>query len=79
MLGEFKVNKGDREYQVWKREPLGIELFTPEVFCQKLDYIHNNPVKAGLCKYAEEYYYSSAKFYHSRMDNFKMLTHYMGS
>ncbi|MFT3910922.1 MAG: transposase [Ferruginibacter sp.] len=79
MLAEFKVNKGDREYQVWKREPLGVELFTAEVFYQELDYIHNNPVKAGLCKYAEEYYYSSAKFYHSEVDDFKMLTHYMGS
>ncbi len=25
-----------------------MELFTPEVFCQKLDYFHNNPVRAGL-------------------------------
>jgi len=27
---------------------------------QKLDYIHNNPVKAGLVHKAEEYVYSSA-------------------
>lgn len=79
IFAEFKVNKRDRKYQVWKREPLGVELFTPEVFYQKLDYIHNNPVKAGLCKYAEEYYYSSAKFYHCGIDDFKILTHYIGS
>ena len=48
MLDDFKVNKGDREFQIWKREPLGTELFTPEVFYQKLDYNHNNSVKAGL-------------------------------
>ena len=77
MLDDFKVNKGDREFQIWKREPLGTELFTPEVFYQKLDYIHNNPVKAGLCKYAEAYYYSSAKFYHDGTDYFKMLSHYL--
>ena len=47
LLTEFKVNKGDRDHQIWKREPLGVELFTPEVFSQKLDYIHNNPVRAG--------------------------------
>ena len=26
MLETFKVNKYDREYQIWKRESLGIEL-----------------------------------------------------
>jgi hypothetical protein len=30
---------------------------------QKLDYSHNNPVKAGLCQLPEEYKYSSASYY----------------
>ena len=75
LLEGFKVNKYDRTYQFWKREPLSIELFTPAVFYQKLEYIHNNPVRAGLCKFAEEYYYSSAKFYKEGIDNFGILTH----
>ena len=78
LLGQFKVCKGDRVYQIWKREPLGVELFTSEVFCQKLDYIHNNPVKAGLCIAAEEYHYSSARFYEYGIDHFNMLSHYTG-
>ena len=78
LLEKCKVNKGDREYQIWKREPLGIELLTEAVFNQKLDYIHSNPVVAGLCKLPEEYYYSSALFYEHRIDHFNMLTHYMG-
>ena len=73
-LAEFKVNKYDRDYQIWKREPLSIELRTSEVFNQKLEYIHYNPVKAGLCNYPEEYYYSSANFYHTGVDSFGMLT-----
>ena len=28
MLANFKVNKYDRDYQIWKREPLSIELIT---------------------------------------------------
>ena len=44
----IKVNKYDRTYQVWKREPLSIELFSESVFLQKFDYIHENPVVAGL-------------------------------
>ena len=78
MLEQYKVNKVDRDFQFWKRESLSIELFTPAVFYQKLDYIHNNPVRAGLCNYAEEYYYSSAKFYKDGIDNFGMMTHYAG-
>ncbi len=75
-LNEFKVNKYDRDYQMWKRDPLSIELRTSEVFNQKLEYIHYNPVKAGLCNYPEEYYYSSANFYHNGVDIFGMLTRY---
>ena len=78
LLEKCKVNKADRVYQIWEREPLGIELFTPVVFSQKLEYIHENPVKAGLCKYASAYFYSSAKFYEKGVDDFNMLTHYMG-
>ena len=48
MLDGFLVNKADRKYQIWKRRPLAVELRTPAVFNQKLDYIHFNPVKAGL-------------------------------
>jgi putative transposase len=76
--GDFKVHKIDRNYQVWKRESLGVELTTPLFFHQKLTYIHNNPVKAGLCDFAETYKYSSAKFYNEGVDEFKILSHYNG-
>ena len=78
-LDEFKVNKYDRIYQIWKREPLSIELFTPAVFEQKLEYIQENPVRAGLCINPEDYHYSSARFYYYRTDSFRMLRHYSGN
>ena len=78
LLSEFLVNKYDRKYQVWKREPLIVELFTTEVLEQKLEYIHQNPVRAGLCRYPEEYFYSSASFYHDRSDKFGIITDYRG-
>ena len=40
MLSDFKVNKYDREYQIWKREPLSIEIISDDLFIQKLEYIH---------------------------------------
>src|SRR5665213_512719 len=71
VLSNFQVNKYDREYQIWKREPLSIELISEDIFKQKFEYLHYNPVKAGLCEKPEDYYYSSARFYHDGLDGFK--------
>ena len=78
LIEECRVHKADREYQIWKREPLSIELSSEAVFLQKLDYIHYNPVQAGLVTNPEDYYFSSALFYEKGMDNFHMLSHYLG-
>jgi len=76
LLEQFRVDAKDRSYQFWKRNPLSIELRTRKVFLQKLEYIHWNPVRAGLCSVPENYKYSSARFYETGMDNWGFLTHY---
>ncbi|MDZ4758873.1 MAG: hypothetical protein SGJ10_12150 [Bacteroidota bacterium] len=44
---------------------------------QKLDYIHNNPVKKGLCELPEDYKYSSAAYYKLNDEKqWDFLTHY---
>lgn len=78
-LKKYKVNAPDREYQFWERNPLSIELYSEKVFLQKLNYLHLNPVKAGLCKYPEEYLFSSARFYETGNDDWGILSHYRGS
>ncbi len=57
MLNEFFTGSTDRQYQFWKRNPLYIDLWTEEVFIQKLNYIHNNPVKHpwNLVQHPEDY------------------------
>ena len=77
-LASFRVGAKDREYQFWERNSLGIDLRTRAVFEQKLGYIHQNPVKAGLCQLPEEYHYSSAAFYQTGNNNFGFLTHWQG-
>jgi hypothetical protein len=72
----FRVNAADRLYQFWERNPLPIILYNENVFLQKLEYIHNNPVKAGLCLLPEDYYFSSASFYLNGDKRFDFLTHY---
>jgi putative transposase len=80
LLQAFKVNAKDRAYQFWERNPLSIDLWTPDVFMQKLDYIHNNPLqhKWQLADFAENYKYSSARFYETGYDEFNLITHYNG-
>jgi REP element-mobilizing transposase RayT len=51
------------EYQVWTHENHAIELNSPEFIEQKLNYIHQNPVRAGIVELAEDYIYSSASNY----------------
>ena len=76
ILKHFKVNAKDREYQFWERNALSIEIRSSSVFIQKLEYIHWNPVKAGICKSPEEYKYSSALFYESGTNNWDFLSHH---
>ena len=76
VLEHFLVNAKDRKYQFWERNALSVELRTAKVFQQKLDYIHLNPVKAGICKLPEQYKYSTAKFYETGIDDWGFVTHY---
>jgi len=78
VLNLFASTQKDRSYHFWKRRPLCIDLFTDPVFDQKLNYIHDNPVIAGLCNYPEEYEFSSARFYITDTDPWNMLTHSNG-
>ncbi len=75
-IANYQVASPDRKHHFWKRNSLGVELFTESVFSQKLHYIHENPVKADLCSYAEEFKYSSALFYIKEIDHFGFLEHY---
>jgi hypothetical protein len=44
-LQEFEVNAKDRRYQFGERNSLSIDLCTYEMFIQKMEYIHNNPLQ----------------------------------
>jgi len=64
------------EHQFWERNALSFEILSEKVLIQKLRYIHENPVRAGLCIYPEDYKYSSALFYKTGIDNWGFLTHF---
>jgi putative transposase len=81
LVNKLKVDGADRNYQLWERNSLGIELFTEDAFIQKLNYLHNNPIQSkwNLSISPEDYYYSSARFYEmNSKDDFGLLTHFRG-
>lgn len=55
-----KDNHLNKNHQLWQNGNYPVLLFTPAVIQQKIDYIHNNPVRAGFVGSAHEYWYSSA-------------------
>lgn len=69
MKNAGKENSNNATFQLWQQNNHPIELFTPIVTHQKLDYIHNNPVMAGFVASPEDYLYSSAKDYYGLTAN----------
>ncbi len=69
MLFQFKYaakqHVRNDQYQVWTHENHAVEIsaFIKSMAQSKIDYIHNNPVRAGWVEAPEEYMYSSAKDY----------------
>jgi len=62
-----RKNSNNGQWQFWQQNNKPIELLNPEMFYQKLNYIHDNPVKAGFVRKAEDWLYSSAiDFYGSK-------------
>ena len=74
----FIVSKTDRRMQFWKRDPLAVPLTNEDTLIQKLEYIHNNPIrdKWRLVSLSEDYRWSSARFYLNGIDEFEFLTHF---
>ena len=68
MLGMMKTagekNSQNNEFQFWQQDNHPIELFDQKILHQKLDYIHYNPVVAGIVEHPEDYLYSSARDYY---------------
>ena len=58
-----KQNSRNTSFQFWRQDNHPIELNGNKMISQKIEYIHNNPVKAGIVKNAEDYLYSSVKDY----------------
>ncbi len=69
ILGQYgTANPANETYQVWSNDNHPVLIYSPKFARQKLNYIHMNPVKAGIVDSPEDYIYSSARNYAGRRD-----------
>ncbi|MGB7208059.1 MAG: transposase [Pyrinomonadaceae bacterium] len=67
----FKLRGETRErnhkHSVWQHHPDSLEIFGEDTFRQKVDYIHMNPVRAGLVGNPLDYKFSSTRQWADQM------------
>ncbi len=56
-------HKRNSRYQVWTHENHAVHVYSDKFVTQKLDYVHMNPVRAGIVREPQDYIYSSACIY----------------
>jgi len=66
-------NNGKSHYKFWQEGNHAKEINTNKFFYEKLDYIHNNPVKELIVEKPEDYLFSSARNY-AGLNNFLEIT-----
>ena len=57
-----------KNFKFWQDGNHAEVIYTPAFFYQKLDYIHNNPVREMIVEHPEDYLFSSARNY-AGLDN----------
>lgn len=73
MLNQLKFSASTsskhKQFKFWKAGSHAIELYNDRFIQDKVEYIHNNPVKAELVRKPEDWKYSSASNYHGYSEN----------
>ena len=69
-----ETRERNHKHSVWHHHPDSLEIFGEETFRQKVEYIHMNPVRAGLVENPLEYRFSSARLWADRAVNEPLLT-----
>ena len=58
-----KTQKRNHSYAVWQKRVKSIDLWSHKFIRQKLQYVHLNPVRAGLCDHPAKWKWSSYHAY----------------
>jgi len=76
-LAKLRIQEREdkHKYSVYQHHPNAIRITGEDAFMEKVNYIHLNPVRAGLVQLPDEYLYSSARLWHRRpLENEPLIT-----
>lgn len=70
-LQKLRGQQRGRNYKhsVWQHHPNAFEIFGEDTFREKVNYIHQNPVRSGLVDDPQEYRFSSARQWAGRFED----------
>ena len=70
-----KKNSSNENFQFWQHGNHPVELGTPGMLRERFDYLHENPVKAGIVFEPQDYVYSSAIDYYTNKNGLIKIEH----
>lgn len=71
----IQQREAQHKYSVYQHHPNAFEIYGEDTMMQKVNYVHWNPVRAGLVKDPNEYLYSSARLWNGKpLENEPLLT-----
>jgi REP element-mobilizing transposase RayT len=67
-LAKLRIQERENKHKhsVYQHRPNALRLIGEDAFMQKVNYIHLNPVRAGLVDHPDDYLYSSSRLWHRR-------------
>jgi REP-associated tyrosine transposase len=60
---EHQKRERNHKYSLWQTEKNTLPIFSEQMFMQKLNYIHQNPVRARFVERASDYRWSSVRIW----------------
>lgn len=76
-LAKLRIQQRENRHRhsVYEHHPNALRITGEDALMQKVNYIHLNPIRAGLVEHPDEYLYSSARQWHGRaMENEPLVT-----
>jgi len=72
---QFRFHADGDGHQVWQESFKALPLWSTWMIWQKINYIHANPVKAGIAKSAKDYHWSSFRSFYSQGEESLAVDH----
>lgn len=76
-LAKLRIQLRDRKHKhsLFQHHPNAFEIYGEDTMIQKVNYVHLNPVRAGLVDTPNDYLFSSARLWHRKaIENEPLLT-----